>query len=226
MLKVSSVFLFPLLLAVSSVDAAPTIIFSSKAAFAQAAGTQLQSEDWTTYPPGTLLDGRTIRGVTYDSTSSEELVVGSSHGAGWLIGYARGDGRYASFSSETITFVFGDPVSAFGISLSQGNSSGPNSYNGSSEWQISIDSGLDVYTSVATYSQTDFTGEAYLGLLNLTPSTSFAITRLRSDANIVWDIRDIAWIPTVDVPEPSVPLLVTTGIALIAVTRRRKCTVA
>lgn len=226
MLKAKPIVLLPLLLAVSSVGATPTTIFTSKSAFALAAGNQLQIEDWTIYQPNTVLDRRTIRGVTYDSSSSEELVVGSPHGPGWLIGYARSDGRYASFSSETITFVFSEPVSAFGISLSQGNSSASNSYNGSSEWQISINSARDIYKSVATYSQSDFSGEAYLGLLNLIPSTSFAITRLRSDANIVWDIRDIAWTSSIAVPEPSGSLLVVSGLALVALTRQRKRTEA
>ncbi|MBK8766912.1 MAG: hypothetical protein IPM01_20775 [Burkholderiaceae bacterium] len=213
-----------LLLAVTSVGAAPTIAFESRLAFVQAASSQLHLENWTSYPPETLLEGKMIRGVTYDSTSAEQLVVGSPHGAGWVIGYSRGGGRYASFSFETITFTFSDPVTAFGIALSQGNSSGANSYSGKSEWEISIDSGAFVYTSTATYSQSDFTGEAYLGLVNLAPVSSFAVTRLSSDANIVWDVRDISWMSASAVSEPTSMLLLLAGVAPIALGSLRRRT--
>jgi hypothetical protein len=214
-----------LLLAFAPVVGANTAnVFASRVAFTQSAGDELKFEDWTSYKPGTLLDGVTIRGVNYHSSSSEQLVVGSRHGANWLLGYLRESGRYASFSSETITFAFSDPVVAFGIALSQGNSSGSNSYDGTSEWLINIDSGSLIYTSIATYSQSDFTGEAYLGLLGLPPATSFAVTRLRSNANIVWDIRDISWIPVSDVPLPSAALLGITSLVFLAMVGRRKKT--
>ncbi len=212
-----------LLLAFAPVVGAATVdVFETRAAFTQSAGNQLNFEDWTSYQPGTLLDGMTIHGINYNSSSSAQLVVGSRHGAGWLLGYSREGGRYASFSFETITFAFSEPVVAFGIALSQGNSSGSNSYEGTSEWLISIDSGSFAYTSLATYSQSDFTGEAYLGLLGFPSATSFAVTRLRSDANIVWDIRDISWIPVSDVPLPTSALLGITGSIFIALVGRRK----
>jgi len=210
-----------LLIALTPAGATTVNVFNSKNSFLQAVGSNLQLENWGSYTPETVLENKTIRGVTYDSTSSDALVVGSPHGASWIIGYSRGAGRYASFSYETITFSFNEPVSAFGIALSQGNSSGSNSYNGSSEWQINIDSGLSIYTSTARYSKSDFTGEAYFGLLNLSPATSFAITRLSSDANIVWDIREIAWSYASAVPEPSGAILGAAGLALLVLVRSR-----
>ncbi len=215
MIKTKHLLMFTFLLAIKPIGALASTVFESKSEFAQVAGSELKIEDWSSYQPETLLDGQTIRGVKYNSTSTEQLVVGSRHGAGWLIGYSRAGGRYASFSSETITFSFSQPVVAFGVSLSQGNSSGLNSYEGSSEWRISVDSGSFDYTSVANYSKSDFTGESYLGLLDLPPSSSFAITRLRSDANIVWDIRDISWKSVSAVPLPSSSLISITGTAFI-----------
>lgn len=226
MVKIAFAFLFTLLNFTSFVDAAPITTFTSSSEFSQASGPELQFEDWTSYQQDTLLEGKTIDGITYDSTSSEDLVVGSPHGAGWLLGYSRGDGRYASFSFETLTFSFSEPVVAFGISLSQGNSSRSNSYDGSSEWLVSVDSTSETFTSIATYSQSDFTGEAFLGLLNLNPSTSLTVSRVRSDANIVWNVRDISWSSStpVTVPEPPVALLLITGIVYLALSRRRWCT--
>jgi hypothetical protein len=189
-------------------------VTDSRPAFVAASGPQLQVEDWTTHLPETLLDGQTLRGVTYSSTSSELLVVGTPHGPGWILGYSRGAGRYASFSFETISFAFSEPVYAFGIALSQGNSSGSTNYNGSSEWRTVVDQDLPGYQSVAAYTTTDFTGETYLGLTGFSGATTFSITRLRSDANIVWDIREIAWVSAV--PEPSTGALALLGVLALA----------
>ena len=195
-------------------------VTDSRPAFVAVAGPQIQVEDWTTYPPETLLDGQTIRGVTYSSTSSELLVVGSPHGPGWILGYSRGAGSYASFSFETISFTFSEPIYAFGIALSQGNSSGNTSYSGSSKWNTVVDQDLPGYQSIATYTATDFTGETYLGLTSLSGATTFSITRVRSDANIVWDIREIAWVSAV--PEPSTGALILLGILALACRHKTK----
>lgn len=188
-------------------------VSDSRVAFVSSAGPKLEIEDWTSYAPETLLDGQTVRGVTYDSTSQELLVVGAPHGAGWILGYSRGSGRYASFSFETITFHFSQPIAAFGIALSQGNRSGGTSYNGSSQWLTVLDGGMPGFLSLAEYSAADFTGETYLGLTGLTNATEVTVTRLRSDANIVWDIREIAWVSAV--PEPWSAMLAVAGLALV-----------
>jgi hypothetical protein len=221
MLKYTTVLLLSIF-SVSSIAASSTTIFTTRQEFTTAAGTQLQVEDWSTYQPDTILEGITLRGVTYHSTSSELLLIGAPSGPNWLFGYARGGGQYASLSNETISFSFSEPVIAIGIALSQGNSSGSNSYTGSSEWQVGVDSGLGSYKSVATYTSSDFTGEAYLGILDISPSTTFSVTRLRSDANVVWDIRDIAWISVSAEPELSAALFGISGLVLIYFCKRRR----
>lgn len=200
--------------AIPMLASASVQVTDSRVAFVASTGPQLEVEDWTSYVPETLLDGQTVRGVTYASTSAELLVVGAPHGASWILGYSRGGGRYASFSFETITFQFTQPVSAFGIALSQGNRSGGTSYDGSSQWQAVVDGGVPGYLSLAEYSVADFTGEAYLGLTGLANAMTVSVTRMRSDANIVWDIREISWVSTV--PEPWSAMLALAGLALVA----------
>ena len=68
---------------------ASIVEYESKSAFVAAVGDELVTQDWSTYPTNTLLDGQLVDGITYNSTSSENLVVGSSHGGGWLLGYQR-----------------------------------------------------------------------------------------------------------------------------------------
>jgi hypothetical protein len=100
---------------------ASVVEYDSKSAFVASVGGYLVTQDWSTYPANTLLDGQLVDGITYNSTSSEALVVGSPHGGSWLLGYQRPDSHYASFSIETISFEFSGVIDAFGISLSQGN---------------------------------------------------------------------------------------------------------
>jgi len=150
----------------------------------------LTHQDWSAYETNTILDGTIVDGVLYSSTSSETLVVGSPHGASWLLGYSRGSGRYASMSTEVISFEFLDNISVFGISLSQGNSSRGGGYTGYSLWEVSVD-GVSQFTARTDYVNSDFTGEAYLGLNGLNEANLIEIKRVYSDANIVWDIRSI-----------------------------------
>ena len=172
---------------VGSVD-----VYTSKFSFIHNAADSLTVQDWTSYPVGTILDGQTVDGIFYTSTSPETLVVGSSHGPGWILGYARENNRYASFSSESIIFSFSTSINSFGINLSQGNSSGGTSYTGSTTWIVTVD-GVDQYTVVANYDESDFTGEAFIGLDNLQGASQVQIHRQSSTANIVWDIREIQY---------------------------------
>ncbi len=59
-------------------------VYDTRTDFVVSAGPSLIIEDWRSYAPETLLDGQTVRGVTYGSTSIEALVVGSSHGPNWI----------------------------------------------------------------------------------------------------------------------------------------------
>ena len=205
-------------LALIPVAAQSAVGWQSKDDFFSVAGPELETEDWLSYPVELRLDEREGNGVSYSSTSDERLIVGAPHGASWILGYSRGDGRFASFSRETITFSFAKALSAFGVTLSQGNSSGGTRYEGSSEWELSTNSGASTYFSVANYTMADFSGEAYLGLTELPSFTSLSITRLRSDANIVWNIRDISWVSAV--PEPSTAFMAALGVVLLSVKRR------
>lgn len=109
---------------------ASVVEYDSKSAFVAAVGEELVTQNWSAYAANTLLDGQLIDGITYNSSSSEDLVVGSPHGSSWLLGYQRSDDHYASFSLETISFEFTDAIDSFGISLSQGNRNQGEGYAG------------------------------------------------------------------------------------------------
>lgn len=54
--------------------------YESKSAFVAAVGEHVFTQDLSTYAANTLLDGQLVDGITYNSTSSEDLVVESAHG--------------------------------------------------------------------------------------------------------------------------------------------------
>lgn len=197
------------LVALSPAIGAAPLVVSDRAVFFANADPPLIVEDWQSYPPGTLLENQTFRGITYRSSSLESLVVGSFHGAGWLLGYAREDNRYASFSSETISFEFSTPITSFGVALSQGNQSQGVRYSGATTWLVHFDNDLQFFPS-AELDISHFSGEAYFGALNLQGVTRVDITRLTSDAPIVWNIREVAF-SVAQIPEPSSLILVLTG---------------
>lgn len=202
LLRASLVLVF---LAVSNVEhdvCAEIITFTTKDAFKNESGSGFIAEDWTSYPPNTLLDGQQVNGITYSSTSSEQLVVGSPHGANWILGYPRDNNRYASFSREKIMFSFDQRIDNFGISLSQGNQNQGTSGAGYSKWLIDIDFGLHQYIAEAYFGQSDFTGEAYLGITGLGGANFIQVWQLETTSNISWDIREIDFVKTYTTSQP------------------------
>jgi hypothetical protein len=200
---------------------ASVVEYDSKSAFVASVGGYLVTQDWSTYPANTLLDGQLVDGITYNSTSSEALVVGSPHGGSWLLGYQRPDSHYASFSIETISFEFSGVIDAFGISLSQGNRNQGEGYAGSTIWSVVVD-GAAEYFSRADYGLSDFTGEAFLGLDGLNGASRVDVRRVSSTANIVWNIRDISYVTTSVVPIPPALWLFGSGLlGLIGVARKK-----
>ena len=177
-------------------------------------------ENWSSFPVNTVLEGQIINGISYNSSSSNSpLLVGSPHGASWLLGYLSEDGvGYRSFSTETLTFNFSPGINFFGVSLSQGNQSGNSSYDGFSVWDISLDDQY-VATARADYGFNDFTGEAFLGLSNLNSVNKVDIRRMFSTANIVWDIRDISYLPASEVPLPAGIYLFLSGLVGLGLMR-------
>jgi hypothetical protein len=201
---------------------ASVVEYDSNSAFVASVGGYLVTQDWSTYPANTLLDGQLVDGITYNSTSYQDLVVaGYRHGASWLLGYQRPDNKYASFSRETISFEFSETIDAFGISLSQGNQSQDLSYDGYTLWSIIVD-GTTEYISRADYGLSDFTGEAYLGLDGINAASRIDVRRISSTANIVWDIRDISYVTTSTIPIPPAVWLFSFGLlGLIGIARRK-----
>jgi hypothetical protein len=212
-----------ILLCISTTAFASIITYDSKATLVDAVGSSLVTQDWSSYAANTLLDNRVVDGIEYQSTSGESLVVGSPHGASWLLGYSREDNRYASFSSETISFTFEDNVKAFGIALSQGNSSQSDSYTGYSLWSITVND-LYSYSARANYVQGDFSGETFIGINGLESAKHFDITRMYSTAPIVWDIREIDYSSAAPVPEPGTIALLGLGMAGLAMYGKRRRT--
>ncbi|MGV7235579.1 MAG: VPLPA-CTERM sorting domain-containing protein [Nitrosomonadaceae bacterium] len=201
---------------------ASVVEYESKSAFAAAVGGDLVTQDWSTYPANTLLDGQTLDGIKYNSTNPKELVVGSSHGGGWLLGYNGSDNRYSSFGFETISFEFEEIIDVFGISLSQGNQNQGNRYVGYALWSILVD-GTTEFFSRADYGLSDRSGEAFLGLDGLNGASRIDVRRIFNTNNIVWNIRDISYVTAI--PIPAAAWLFGSGLlGLIGIARRKKST--
>jgi hypothetical protein len=216
-------FFAAILMALGIVGAAHSAtVYDTKTEFATAAGPSLVVEDWRSYAPETLLDGQTVRGVTYGSSADPLLVVGAPHGPDWRLGYSAGEGRYASFSWETISFLFSSPISSFGIALSQGNQSGASNYTGLTVWEVIVSESQGTYFPSASYVNLDFTGESYLGLTDLSAGTLVTVRRLSSTAPISWDIRDISWVPETQIPVPATLALLGLGLASLGAARRKQ----
>lgn len=177
------------LLVITSASAKGQVIHDSYLDLYAAVGDRLEFEDWRSYPTDTLLGGGLVNGIFYEPYG---LVVGSSHGGGWLLGFAAGDGRYRSFSSQTISFTFSDSIDAFGISLSQGNSNGGVREVGYSLWSITVD-GTDDYIARADFDLDDSHGETYLGIEGLGSANFVQVKRIFSTRCFDWNIKDIAY---------------------------------
>lgn len=181
-----------LLVLVSSLAFGISSTFEDKVSFLDHIGRKPITQNWGTYPEHTVIDSRTVDGIYYESSSSRTLRVGSPRGASWLLGYQDQTNRYTSFSLETISFVFSEAVESFGISFSQGNRSGGDSYEGVSRWSVLVD-GTEQFYAHADYGLEDYTGEVFLGISGLEGATGFEFHRVSSDANISWNIRDITY---------------------------------
>ncbi|MCR9278990.1 MAG: hypothetical protein NXH85_13545 [Pseudomonadaceae bacterium] len=180
-----------LLLNVGSIATAALITFDDRATFTEALGDSLQVQDWSDFPAGTVLEGAPVDGITYSSTSSEALVVGSLRGANWRIGYDRGNGRYSSFSNQILTFAFDEPLDYFAVALSQGNQNQGVRGEGSSTWRITT--GDESFESTAIYTLDDFSGESFFGVSGLSGASFVDVQRVSSDSNIVWNVREMLY---------------------------------
>jgi len=201
---------------------ASVVEYESRSEFFDSIGAPLVTQDWSTYAVNTLLDGQLVDGIKYNSTSYEALVVGSSHGGGWRLGYQRPDNHYASFSSEIISFEFSEAIDVFSISLSQGNQNQGNRYVGYSVWSIVVDGAMEFF-SRADYDLSNFSGEAFLGLDGINGASRIDVHRIFSSSPIVWNIRDISYLTSSSVPIPASLWLFGSGLlGLIGIARRKK----
>jgi len=166
-------------------------IFKSKEVFKEKVGPQVVFENWTSLGKDTVLSDKTINGIRYGSTAPKKLVVGKSHGGGWLLGYRSANDRYSSFSDETISFHFANGITSFGISLSQGNQTQGVRGTGKTLWLIDVD-GAE-YPVQVSFGKNDQSGEAFLGLVGLKDARSITVKRTKTTVNTVWNIRDIGF---------------------------------
>lgn len=166
-------------------------ICESKATFTEKGGPQIVFENWASLPKDTVLSDKIINGIQYGSTASQKLVVGKSHGGGWLLGYRSANDRYSSFSDETISFHFANGITSFGISFSQGNQTQGVRGTGKTSWLVDVDG--TQYPVQVSLGKNDRSGEAFLGLVGLNGARSITVKRTETSVNTVWNIRDIGF---------------------------------
>ena len=153
-------------------------------------GTDLITQDWSLYPVNTVLENTTLDGITYHT--GDNLVVGSPHGGGWLLGFTLDGAKYSSFNSHTISFIFDEPIDAFGIALSQGNQNGGVRREGYTVWSVSEDQEREFLVRVDC-TVNDFSCESYLGITGLKKTTLIEVEVDYSDIGISWNIREISY---------------------------------
>ena len=187
-----STLLFAALSQFAATARTPVQVYESKDTFKEKVGLQIVFEDWTSLQKDTVLSDKIINGIQYGSTASQKLVVGASHGGGWLLGYRSENGRYSSFSDETISFHFANGITSFGISFSQGNQTQGARGTGKTSWLVDVDG--TKYPVQVTFGKNDRSGEAFLGLVGLNGARAITVKRAETSANTVWNIRDIGYV--------------------------------
>jgi hypothetical protein len=198
-----------------SFHASSTLLYSDKDAFVSNHGS-LVSENWQSYPTDTVLTGQTFKGVTYNTPN---ILVGALRGPSWRLGFSGGEpGRYRSFSSTILDFDIFDGARAFGVSLSQGNQNGGMRREGTSIWDIVFDSTF-IYTVSIDTTDDDFSGEAFFGISGLA-FQNVRVRRVFSDIGIVWNVRDIFYVNSVD--SPGIFNLISLFLASLLVLRLKK----
>jgi PEP-CTERM motif len=201
-----------LVLATANTSQAGVISYSTRTAF-DAAFPGAMIENWDSFPNGTVFpNGSTVNGITYNSSDGNALVTSS-----FLTSTPpNGLGETANgffLSTDTITFTFSHPLSAFGIDINTFAT-----VNGS--YMATTNTG-DIAASFFDPFPAQATGQ-FLGFSDTTPFTSvtFSTTALAGGQPSTLDtLRDQAAIP---VPEPSSLALLSLGGLGLAGWRRWK----
>lgn len=152
-----------------------------------AAGPGLAREAWESIPNGTVIQDQTINGITYRHTNAfGNTLLAVNNGGAWgmRFGLLRSDGATGFGWSNRVTFVFTEPLCAFGITFVQGT------FNrfGQSDFAVQVDDGPVYICSVPVTRAGPNAG--YIGLSGLEQATSISVWG-GGGGDSVWGIYNI-----------------------------------
>lgn len=184
-----------LLLVPASVQALTT--FGSRAAFSAALGSSAIVETWDAFAGGTVIpDGSTVNGITYNSGAGDALVTSSFLPLSLPNGL--GDTTLGFFApGDSITFTFGGPITAFGISFNT-FATAPGAY------VITTSGGEQALSSYDPFPGYQTGG--FAGLISATPFTSITVSGAPGNAD-GYTLDDLTYARSATVPDLSSPAL-------------------
>lgn len=202
--KVALATIGAVLVGLANPKAAPAAIvtFSGRASFNEALDSDPSwiktVEGWDTYPARTIFpDGSTVNGITYNVSTGDAVVV--STGVSLSLPnnlYTTEGGSTFSPLTDTFTFSFSQPISAFGITFSSTFATETGSY------LLTTDRG-DVAPSFFDAVAPDFPIGQFAGLISDEPFSSVTISGI---ANALYGLDDLTFARRKDIPEPSAML--------------------
>jgi hypothetical protein len=208
-LLIISVLVTGILFGIVAQPEAAIMTFASRAAFA-AAFPGATVENWDSYPAGTIFpDGSTTAGITYNSSAGNALVTSNFLALSAPNGL--GDTSAGFFGgNDSITFSFGSPLSAFGISI--------NTFAMTNGAYTATTNLGDVGASFLNPFPGATTGQ-FVGFSSTLPFTSVTIAPA---SGVTYTLDDLRYQSSAPIPEPATLSLVGLGIGGGLAARRRR----